>query len=243
MTKLSFIESEARRHLGRISEQELESLQRTLIKLGEKHWANIRGPEPAYGLARALWAVEPHLADLIVDLYGNSDPGFFEAVCHFPETKALAALVLAEIEQGDAEGARLAHEAMMLFESPQARDIHIDSVRSRLRGVRPELGRWHKHVHHDPFFRSVAMIYEQTGRSDFQAMVVAVEYLAAIQASAVAKENDPEVTQILKFLRDMDLVFQGIEEGRIHYTLRGVPKKPISDKRLEEMLAQIRGNP
>jgi hypothetical protein len=120
MTKLSFIESEARKHLGRISEQELEGLQNTLIKLGEKHWANIRGPEPASGLARALWAVELHLADLIGDLYGNSDSGFFEAVCHFPETKVLAALVLAEIEQGDAEGARLAHEAMMLSESRQA---------------------------------------------------------------------------------------------------------------------------
>lgn len=242
MTKLSFIESEARKHLGRISEQELEDLQRTLIKLAEKHWANIRGPEPAYGLARVLWAVDPHLADLIVDLYGNSDPGFFEAVCHFPETKVLAALVLAEIEQGDAEGARQAHEAMMLFESPQAREIYTDFVRSRLRGAKPEPGRWHKHAHHDPFFRSVAMICEQTGRCDLQAIAVAVEYLSAIQASADAREGDQEVKPILKFLQDVDLVFQGIEEGRIHYILRGVPKKPISGKCLEEMLAQIRGN-
>lgn len=243
MTKLSFIASEARKHLGRISEQELEGLQRILIKLGEKHWANIRGPEPASGLARALWAVEPHLADLIVDLYGKSDPGFFEAVCHFPETKVLAALVLAEIEQGDAEGARLAHEAMMLFESPQAREIYTDFVRSRLRGVKSEHGRWHKHAHHDPFFISVAMICEQTGRCDLQAIAVAVEYLSAIQASPDAKEDSHEVKRILEFLQDADLVFQGLEEGRIHYTLRGVAKKPVSGKRLEEMLAEIRGKP
>lgn len=243
MTKLSFIAIEARRHLGRIPEQELEVLQRTLIKLGENHWLDIRGPEPASGLARALWAVTPHLSDLIVDLYGAPDPIISEAIYYLPPTKVLAALVLAEIEHGDAEGARLAYEAMMLFETPQARDIHTDSVRSRLHGVRPERGRWRKHAHHDPLFRSLAMISELTGRSDFQAMSVAVEYLTAIQTSLAAREGDPEVKRILEFLRDMDLVFQGFEEGRIHYTLRGVSKKPISGKRLEEMLAQIRGNP
>lgn len=87
MTKLSFIESEARRHLGRISEEELEDLQRSLMALCEHHWSAIRGPEPAAGLAHAMWAVEPHLADLIVDLYGHPDPGFSEAVSHLPPTK------------------------------------------------------------------------------------------------------------------------------------------------------------
>lgn len=243
MTKLSFIESEARRHLGRMPEQELEALQRTLIKLCENHWSDIRGPEPVSGLARAMWTVNPHCADLIVDLSGYSDSRFTEAIGYLSPIKALAALVLAEIERGDAEGARLAHEAMMLFESPQARDIHTDSVRSRLRGVKPEHGRWHKHAHHDPLFRTVAMISEQTGRSDLQAMIVAIEYLAAIQASPATSVDDQEVLQILESLRDMDLVFQRVEEGRIHYTVRGESKKPISGKRLEEILAQIRGNP
>jgi len=243
MTKLSFIESEARRHLGRIPEPELEALQWSLIKLCENHWLDIRGPEPASGLARVMWVVMPHCADLIVDLYGNSDPRFSDATSYLSPTKVLAALVLAEIERGDAEGARLAYEAMMLFETPQARGLHIDSVRSRLRGARPELGRWHKHAHHDPFLRTLAMIAEQTGRSDFQAMTVAVEYLTALQASPVAKEVDQEVKRILDFLRDIGLVFQGSEEGRIHYTLRGVSRKPISGKRLQEILAQIRGNP
>ncbi|MDD5412928.1 MAG: hypothetical protein PHF31_16240 [Methylobacter sp.] len=243
MTKLSFIAIEARRHLGRIPEQGLEDLQRTLIKLCENHWSDIRGPEPSSGLARAMWAVTPHFADLLVDLYGDSGPRSSEAIWYLPPTKVLAALVLAEIERGDAEGARLAHEAMMLFETPQAREIHIDSVRSRLRGIRPERGRWHKHVHHDPFFRFLAMISEQTGRCDFEAMTVAVEYLTAIQANPVAREGDQEEKRILEFLRDIDLVFQGFEEGRIHYTLRGESKKPISGKRLEEILAQIRGNP
>ncbi len=242
MTKLSFIEIEARRHLARIPEWELEALQRTLIKLCENHWSVIRGPEPASGLARAMWAVRPHFVDLVVDLYGASDPGFYEAVCYLPPTKVLAALVLAEIERGDAEGARLAHEAMMLFETLEAREIHTDAVRSRLRGVRPEPGRWHKHAHHDPVFRSLALIADQTGRCDIQAMMVAVEYLTAIQASLKAREGDQELKQILGFLRDLDLVFQGFEEGRIHYTLRGVSKKPVSSKRLEEMLAEIRGN-
>jgi hypothetical protein len=110
MTKLSFIESEARRHLRKMPEQELEALRRTLVRLCEDHWSDIRGPEPASGLARAMWAVNPHYADLIVDLYGGADPGFSEAIGHLPPTKTLAALVLAEIERGDAEGARLAYE-------------------------------------------------------------------------------------------------------------------------------------
>jgi hypothetical protein len=224
-------------------EQELEALQRTLIKLCENHWSDIRGPEPASGLARAMWTVNPHCADLIVDLSGYSDSRFTGTIGYLPPIKALAALVLAEIERGDAEGARLAYEAMMLFESPQARDIHTDSVRSRLRGIKPEHGRWHKHAHHDPLFRAVAMISEQTGRSDFQAMVVAIEYLAAIQAGFAASVDDREVIGILEFLRDIDLVFQGLEDGRIHYTLRGEPRKPVSNKRLEEILAQIRDNP
>lgn len=243
MTKLSFIEIEARKHLTKIQERALEALQRTLIKLCENHWSIIRGPEPASGLACAMWAVRPHFADLVVDLYGAPDPGFYEAVSYFPPTKVLAALVLAEIERGDPEGARLAYEAMMLFETPEAREIHTNAVRSRLRGVRAEPGRWHKHAHHDPFFRSLALIADETGRCDFQAMVMAVEFLAAIQASPVAREGDQEVKQILEFMRDLDLVFQGFDEGRIHYTLRGASKKPVSGKRLEEMLAEIRGNP
>ncbi|WP_036249456.1 hypothetical protein [Methylobacter sp. BBA5.1] len=243
MTKLSFIESEARRNLGRMPAQKLEALQRNLIALCEKHWSAIRGSEPASGLARALWAVNPHCADLIVDLYGDFDPGFSDTVGHLQPTKVLAALVLAEIERGDAEGARLAHEAMMLFESPQAREIHVESVRSRLRGARSERESRHKHEHHDAFFKILSLLARQTGRCDLQAMVVAVEYLAAIQAHPEAIAGDPEVMRILEFLQDMGLDFQGIEEGRIHYTVRGVPKKPVSGKRLEDMLAQIRGSP
>jgi hypothetical protein len=243
MTKLSFIESEARRNLGRMPAQKLEALQRNLIALCEKHWSDIRGPEPASGLARALWTINPHCADLIVDLYGDFDPGFSDMVGHLQPTKVLAALALAEIERGDAEGARLAHEAMMLFESPQAMEIHVESVRSRLRGARPEREGRHKHEHHDAFFKTLSLLARQTGRCDLQAMVVAVEYLAAIQARPEAIAGDPEVMRILEFLQDTGLVFQGIEEGRIHYAVRGVPKKPVSRKRLEDMLAQIRGGP
>lgn len=243
MTKLSFIESEARRHLRRIPEQDLEALQRRLITLCENHWSEIRGPEPAADLARALWAVKPHFADLLVDLYGDSDPRFSEAVLCLPPTTVLAVLVLAEIARSDAEGARLAHEAMMLFETPHAREILIDTVRSRLRGVRPARGKWQKHAHHDPFFKALTLISEQTGRCDLQAIAVAVDCLSAMQARPAARERDPAAQRILEFLRDIDLVFDGFEAGRIHYTLRGAPKKPVSSKRLEEMLAQIRGTP
>jgi hypothetical protein len=41
----------------------------------------------------------------------------------------------------------------------------------------------------------------------------------------------------------MGLAFQGIDGDRIHYTLRGVERTPITSKRLEDILAQLRGNP
>lgn len=243
MTKLSFIESEARRHLGRIPEQKLEALQREVIELCEEHWSVIRGPEPVSGLARVIWTVRPHLVDLVVDLYGVYDPRLFLAIGNISPTKVLAALVLAEIEHCDAEGARLAYEAMMLFETKEASEIYIDSVRSKLRGFKPERTRWRKHEHHDALFRSLAMISKQTGRDDLQAITVALEYLSAAQTSSVSKECCQEEQKILDFIRELDLVFQGFEDGRLHYALRGMPKKAITRKRLEEILAQIRGNP
>ncbi|WP_031435151.1 hypothetical protein [Methylomarinum vadi] len=243
MTKLSLIETEARRRLGRFPEQKLEALQREVIELCEEHWSLIRGPEPFSGLTRALWTVRPHLVDLFVDLYGSYDAKLSVTFSNLPPIKVLAALVLAEIEHGNAEGARLAYEAMMLFETEEASEIYIDSVRTRLRGVRPNRAKWHKHEHHDALFRSLAFISEQTGRSDLQAIIVALEYLSAVQASRTAKEHPGEEEKILEFLQNLDLVLRGFEADKLHYTLRGTARKPVSTKRLEDMLARIRGNP
>ncbi|HUL13916.1 MAG TPA: hypothetical protein VLU73_17340 [Methylococcaceae bacterium] len=243
MTKLSFIETEARRVMGNLSEQALRTLQGSLVELCEVHWCVIRGPQPTTSLANTLWAIRPHLVDLLVDLYGAADPKLLEALDHVPFTKAIAGLVLAEIERGDAEGARLAYETMMLFESPQARQAHLQAVRSRLYGTKPKTGKWHKHMHRDAFFQAMAVISEQTGRRDLQAMTAAVKLLAETQSSPNAMGKDKDLEQILIALRDMGLAFQGIDGDRIHYTLRGVERTPITSKRLEDILAQLRGNP
>lgn len=240
MTKLSFIETEVRRLVGNLPEQALRALQESLGELCETHWSEIRGPEPASSLASALWTVRPHLADLFVDLYGTSDPRLSDALDHLSPAKGLAVLVSAEIERGDAEGARLAYATMMLFESPQARQIHTQAVRSRLSGTKPEAGKWHKHAHRDPFFKAMAVISEVTGRCDLQAMIAAVKLLAEVQAKPGATDNDKDLEQVLDALRGMDLVFQGSEDNRIHYTLRGAEKKPVTGKRLEDILAEIR---
>ncbi len=242
MTKLSSVESEARRRLGRFPKQKLEALQREIIELCEGHWSLIRGPEPVSGLARALWTVRPHLIDLFIDLYGTYDAELSEIISNLPAIKVIAALVLAEIEHGDAEGARLAYEAMMLFETEKAAEIYTDSVRSRLRGIAPDRAKRHKHEHHDALFRSLATICEQTGRSDLQAIVVALQYLTAVQANPVAREHTDADEKILGILRDLDLMFLGFEAEKLHYTVRGASKRPVSAKRLEDMLAQIRGH-
>ena len=243
MTKLSFIETEARRVLGNLSEQALRTLQQSLANLCEAHWPEIRGPEPPTLLAHTLWAVRPHLIDLFVDLYGASDPRLFEALGHLPFTKAIAALVLIEIERGDAEDTRLAYETMMLFESLQARQAHVRAVRSRLSGAKPKASKWHKHIHHDPFFQAMFVISEQTGRLDLPAMIAVVKLIAEAQANPAATGMDKDLEQILLALQDMGLAFQGIEGDRIHYKLRGVERTPVTHKHVADILARLRGNP
>lgn len=240
MTKLSFIANEARRHLKSFARHELEDLQGVLVGLGQKHWRAIRGPKPGAGLACAIWTIQPHLSDLIVDSFGASEERFSEEISYLPLVKVFAVLVMNEIESGDAEGARLAYEAMMLSETQQAWKIYIKKVGARLRGGRIDLGRWHKHGHLDHLFRAVALIAEFTGRLDYGAMVAAIDYIAVQQVSPEIGERDTETKKILEFLQNMGLVFDGFTKGRVYVSMRGMTKKPVSQKRLQDILAQIR---
>lgn len=120
MTKLSMIDAEARRLVGRAPEAEQRAFQMALIACCEKYWESWRGPEPSPPLARTLWSVTPPLAELFLDMDKNGDAHLADLLAGLSPARALAALVLAEIERGNAEGIHLAYEAMMLFETPQA---------------------------------------------------------------------------------------------------------------------------
>src|SRR5512139_863462 len=111
MPKLSLIESEAARLVRRVPETSRRALQQALIDLCEAHWLELRGPEPATPLAHALWSVAPPCADLLADLVAAGD-GRLLGLLGTKAAQGFALLVLAEIERGNAEGIRLAHEPM-----------------------------------------------------------------------------------------------------------------------------------
>jgi hypothetical protein len=70
----------------------------------------------------------------LADLYaaGDSRP---QALLGAKAAQGFALLVLAEIERGNAEGIRLAHAPMMLFDSPAAGARYAAGVAAALRGV------------------------------------------------------------------------------------------------------------
>jgi len=84
----------------------------------------LRGPQPPQALAQTLWSVTPPLAELFVDMQRSGDARLADLLAGLKPARALAALVLAEIERGNAEGVHIAYEAMMLFESPQAGQVY-----------------------------------------------------------------------------------------------------------------------
>lgn len=168
MPKLSLIESEAARLVGRMPETRRRALQQALLELCDAHWLDIRGPEPATPLAHALWSVAPPRADLLADLVAVGD-GRPQALLGPNPAQGFALLVLAEIERGNAEGIRVAHDPMMLFDSPAAGARYAEGVAAALRsgGAAP-----HRHPHDSKPALSKAMscIAAQTGRCDLAAL-------------------------------------------------------------------------
>jgi hypothetical protein len=131
MPKLSLIESEAARLVDRVPKARRRALQQALLDLCDAHWLDIRGPEPATPLAHALWSAAPPRADLLADLYAAGDSRT-QALLGPKPAQGFALLVLAEIERGNAEGIRLAHDPMMLFDSPAAGARYAEGVAAAL---------------------------------------------------------------------------------------------------------------
>ncbi len=238
MTKLSTIGAEARRVLRNTPESRLQALQRSLVALCETHWLEMRGPEPASRLAKALWAVRPHLADLFVHLYGVTDPRLVELLEHLTPQRALAALVLAEIERGDAEGALGAHTALQIFESPAARAVHVGAT--LLPTAAHEPGARLKHAHRPALWRAVVGFALQTGRWDPKAVEAGLRVVAQAQADPGRQAGDPGLQAILELLQELGVVLLSVGEDRLRYALRGEIRDPVGFKHLADILAEGR---
>lgn len=235
MTKLSFIEAEARRLTDGLPEPRRRALQAKLIALCEARWCEVRGPQPATALAHALWSVPPPLADLLVDLQAVGDARFAELCNGLRPAVALALLVLAEIERGDIEGARVAHEAMMAFDTPAAGRIHAEHVVAALRG-RIEGPALHRHSSREPLWKALAIIAAQTGRHDLKALTEVIRLLAA-PPGIVA---DDALERLRAALSAVGVRFLGIDDEVVHFELHGRKHRPATHGHLRGLAATIR---
>lgn len=233
MPKLSLIESEAARFVGRMPESKRRALQQALVDLCEAHWLEIRGPEPATPLAHALWSVAPPLADLLADLHAAGD-GRLDGV--LPGRKAaqgFALLALAEIERGNAEGVRVAHEPMMLFDSPAAGARYAEAVAAALRG-KGEAPHWHPHAPKPALWKALACIAAHTGRCDLDTMMRVIGLLAADQAA------DEALERLRRKLDETGVHFLGMDDDRVRLEVHGREHQSVSAKQLGDMLGEIR---
>jgi hypothetical protein len=236
MPKLSLIKSEAARLVGRLPEARQRALQQSLLDLCDAHWLEIRGPQPATPLAHALWSIAPPRADLLADLYaaGDARP---QALLGPKAAQGFALLVLAEIEHGNAEGIRLAHAPMMLFDSPAAGARYAAGVAAALRGVGAG-PHGHAHAGKPPLWKALACIAAQTGRDDLAAVTCVIWVLAA--RPAAGDPPDAQLEALRRKLNETGVQFLGIDDDHVHFTVHDHAHPPASARQLAEMLGEIR---
>jgi hypothetical protein len=237
MPKLYLIEAEARRLERKLPESKRRVLREALIQLCQAHWHDIRGPEPATPLSRALWSVPPPVAELFVDLQAAGDARLAALLGGLKPLQALALLVLAEIERGDAEGVHIAHEAMMTFESPAAAQVYTERVALAVRGglEGPHL---HRHSAQPPIWRAIAIIVSRTRRHDLGALLGVIRLLAPTPPGAEA-QPDETLERLREALAETGVRFLGVD-GSVRFEQHGREHKPVTRKRLGDLLSEIR---
>lgn len=238
MPKLSLIVTEAELLIRRLPEPKRRALQQALADLCETRWRELRGPEPATTLAHALWSVTPPLADLFAEIYAAGDPRLNHVLQGHKPAWGLALLVLEEIGRGDAEGARFAHEPMMMFESAEAAAHYAERIAAALHGQLEALP-LHRHTSQPPLWKALAVVAAHTGRCDLKATTEVIRLLAAGQAPS-GQPSDEALEQLRNALHDLGVRFLGIDKNQIRYEQHGHAHKPVSIKQLGDALIEIR---
>ncbi len=233
MTKLSLIAFEAERLLGYMPEAKRLALQQSLSDLCELHWHEMRGHEPTTPLAHVLWSTTPPLADLYADLFLTGDKRLDEELQGHRPAWGLALLAIAEIDRGDAQGARLAHEPMMLLASESAGAHYAAQMAALLHG-RLEIPHLHKHAQRLPLWRALALITASTGRCDLKAVIEVIRLLADPATS------DPVLKEMRNALDELGIRFLGIDEGRVSHTQHGHEHKPVTLHQIGDTLFELR---
>lgn len=234
MSKLSQIAFEAERLVGRMQETRRLALQQKFVDLCEARWLALRGPQPTTPLAYALWSITPPLADLFADLYTAGDAQLENVLGGHRPAWGLALLALAEIARGNAEGARLAHEPMMAFESAAAGDLLAGRMAAFLRG---ELT-WpasHKHPQQPPLRKALAVIAAHTGRCDLDAVHEVIRLLAASEDTP-----DAALEQLRETVAASGIRFTAVADGLVRFEQHGHVHKPATLNELADALFAMR---
>lgn len=239
MPALSFVATQAESVVGRLPEARQSALTQALAGLCEIRWRELRGSEPDSMLAHALWSVTPPLADLFVDMYAAGDSRLDDVLQGHKPVLGLALLVLEQIAHGDAEGARVAYEAMMVFESDAAASSYAKAIAAALRGqlMWPPA---HRHTPQPPLWKALAFVAAHTGRCDLKAIIEVIRLLAAAPLSA-GQPMDESLERLCNvLLYEQGLRFIGIDEREILFEQHGHAHKPATIKHAEDALIEIR---
>lgn len=239
MPALSYIAAQAESVVGHLPEARQSALVQALAGLCETRWRELRGPEPASLLAHALWSVTPPLGDLFADMHAAGDARLDDVLQGHKPVLGLALLVLEQIARGDAEGARLAYEAMMVFESDAAAASYANAIAAALRGRLP----WppsHRHTSQPPLWKALALVAAHTGRCDLKAIIEVIRLLSAGPPTAgqPADESLERLRNVL--LYEHGLRFIGIDDREILFEQHGHAHKPATIKHAEDALIEIR---
>lgn len=239
MPALSFIAAQAESAVGHLPEARQSALTQALTGVCEAHWRELRGPEPATALGHVLWSVTPPLADLFVDMYAAGDPRLDDVLQGHKPVLGLALLVLERIAHGDAEGARVAYEAMMVFETDAAAASYANAVAAVLQG-RLAWPPSHRHTPQPPLWKALALVAAHTGRCDLKAIIEVIRLLAAGPPRADQPEDESLERLRNVLLYEHGMRFIGIDEREILFEQHGHAHKPATIKHAEDALIEIR---
>ncbi|NLF53981.1 MAG: hypothetical protein GX576_06220 [Thauera phenolivorans] len=237
MTRLSAINEAALRVLGRMPGARMRALRAALGTVCERHWSTMRGARPQTRFAQALWDTPPPLSALFIHLYAVGDPALDELLERLHADQALALIALGALEDGDAEGARSAYEAMKLFGAPASRATLVEAALAPPPPV-PTSDAALRHAHRPALWRAVAGAALHAGRWDTPGVLAALHVVAAAQGAASQAEAD--LQPLLELLAELHVRLLGVEDGELHYSLRGEPQPPLPRRRLAEMLAEAK---
>jgi len=179
--------------------------------------------------------VTPPLAELFVDMVRSGDARLADLLAGLKPARALSALVLAEIERGNAEGVHIAYEAMMLYESPQAGQVYAEHVAAALRAAHP-VAALRPRAAREPLWKALAAIVAHTARHDLMA-VLAVIQLLTLPPSA---PPDAALEALRAALQAAGVRFLAFNTATLQYETHGHEHKPATRKHLAELLTEIR---